>query len=409
MSEKHNGQGCDQELLFELAMGKLSQKQAEEVSAHLEICSECASIYEGLTELDEGLQDIKSVELDSRVKEDIWENLQETIERSSRKSEVKDAWNTILHSGVTYAAAAIIILMVAAVIIYNYMTPIGYSEAINGVEISTNASDKDIYFPVGAKTKFGARTKASILNADKDNGIIFLAKGSVKSKINKLEKNQKYEVHTEDAVFSVKGTAFEVTKNDPEKSEIVVMEGTVWVEPKGKNRKLMVLQAGESATVLGEQAYLHGIFDAGKDALNNSRFEEAESQFRHYLDSSREMDNSEVEYLLADTCLQLKNKNCAKQYFHKVSQTENKTRAQNAYAALVQLYSASNEEVMVKKTWQKYLKRFADGNFAEEALFYLAKDECNNKKGNYYGQFMKISKNDELKERLKTCCLKQGE
>jgi len=404
MRVENKNTSCNKEMLFEFATGSVSRKDAEAIKAHLKSCEECREIYAGLCEFNDGLEDLKSIELEPDAKEQIWGNLQESIEKSNKKVQVKNAWKTILHTRVAFAAAAVLLILVIGVVSYNYLTPFGYSDAVSGAKITlADGQGKQIYFPVGAKADFSKQTRASILTANKNSGIVFLAKGSVNSKINKLQGKQSYEVHTEDAVFSVKGTAFNVIKDNPDSSRITVDEGIVWVEPKGKNRKLLVLTAGESATVLGEKAHLRKLKHSGEEAFNNTKFHQAEAIFRLYLDSSSKKDNSQVEFLLAETCQQMNKVKCAIDLYNKISLSENNLRVENAFASLVQLQLLKNKKA-VKHSWERYLMRFPEGNFKLEALLFLAQEECKSGAGEYYRQFMKFATESKLKEVVKSQC-----
>ena len=96
---------CDQEILFEFATGSVSRKDAEVIKTHLKTCPECREIYADLCEFNDGLEDLKSIELEQNAKEQIWGNLQESIEKSNKKVQVKNAWKTILHTKFAFAAS----------------------------------------------------------------------------------------------------------------------------------------------------------------------------------------------------------------------------------------------------------------------------------------------------------------
>ena len=95
--------------------------------------------------------------------------------------------------------------------------------------------------------------------------------------------------------------------------------------------------------------------------------------FQKYISASEDDDTSEIVLLLAESNEKAGQYNKAIELYRKVIKSNNRLRAQYAYASIGHLYSKLEKKTRVKKTWEKYLKEYPEGVFKKEALLELGK------------------------------------
>ena len=404
--------GCHPDLLVDFAAGRLERLEQDAIAEHLKRCSQCSRKLKQLHEFEKGLQATRTIEMKADASEEIWNNLQQYVQQSQQELHVRNAWRTILSRPSTFAVAASILFLIPGIwLLIHFLGPMAADPSARPGEAVVTAQNETTprTFPVGAVASFGPEARATVREADRKSGIVFLERGQVNVSVQKLTEHRRFEVHTEDAIVRVKGTRFEVDKHSDDMTRVEVFEGTVWVNPIGRNREQIVLKAGDSAEIPSLAAYLWELREAGENALNVKAFAEATSYFKRYLNTSETGDASEVEFLLAEALERSGNDTEAVHMYLDMTRSSVSLRAENAYAALVSLQMRLKNNTEVRKTWKQYLNRFPQGNFSQDALRWLAEDECHSTPGTFYRQYQKRYGKTNQGRQLKQQCMTIGE
>jgi hypothetical protein len=114
------------ELLTEFILGELSKEQASEVRTHIENCSECSDEIKHLEALLEHTEHIRESSVDEQTCESAKQAILRTVEQEKTKQQTSGTyihpeliWRTIMNSRTIKFAAAAVIIITAAIILYN--------------------------------------------------------------------------------------------------------------------------------------------------------------------------------------------------------------------------------------------------------------------------------------------------
>ncbi len=403
---------CRPDLLVDFAAGRLESQEKDAIAEHLKYCPQCSRKLKQLREFEKGLQATRTIEMEADTSEEIWSTLHQYVQQSQQELQVRNAWRTILSRPSTFAVAASILFLIPGIwLLIHFLGPMAVDPSARPGEAVATAQNETIprTFPVGAVASFGPEARATVREADRKSGIVFLERGQVNVSVQKLKEHRRFEVHTEDAIVQVKGTRFEVDKKSDDMTRVEVFEGTVWVNPVGKNREQIILTAGSSAEIPSLDAYLRELRQAGENALNAKAFSEATSYFKRFLKTSENEEASEVEFLLAEALERNGNDAEAVRMYLDMTRSSVSLRAENAYAAMASLQMRLENNSEVRKTWKQYLNRFPQGNFSQDALRWLAEDECHRMPGTFYRQYQKRYGKTKQGRQLKQQCMATGE
>jgi hypothetical protein len=400
---KPDGAGpiCGTGTILELVTGELSESEAQEIRKHVRGCARCTEELEAATWMRDGIEKMKSAGLPDGVREAAWSALRAEAGKAAKKMRTRSAWRMIFSSRPLLAcagsAAAVLVLVIAFLLFPLVRGRLSQPETVSAGQVlnTIESPRKQALFPCGASVEVKPGTEAVVLESGGGSGKLQLRRGSVEVKVKKLPDRGVFEVVTEDARVVVKGTRFSVVKNAPDLTTVSVMEGKVWVSPAGAGRENIVVSAGQTVDVQGEDAYLDQLKEKGRLAMESGAYEEAASCFEKVLSSSGGDGDTEVELLLAEAAEKNGNYGQAMSLYGKLAKSGNQLRAQNALAfhALLQKKIGKGEEA--KNLWKEYLLRFPDGVHAQEALVELAGGECTSDSRPYLDLLMK--KYPELK------------
>ncbi len=380
-------QPCRPEQILDYIAKRLGSSKAREMERHLQECAKCRRIFDEYQTLGNELDDLRSQRLEPEAKSAIWRNLQPEIERSQNRIQTRYALNIIRKSPRLVVAASLTAFIVTIGFLYMIQSHNRPPNPGGRITVSQE-TNKSFHFPVGADVSFSPESTAIIQAADETSGIIMLESGSITANVDKLNKTKHFQVQTEDAIVTVKGTQFSVRKLSPQATRVSVSEGRVWVEPKGKHRERLVLNAGDSTRILGQTAYLADLRTQGEQAMADDDFKSAADFFNRYLQSAASNSGQEVGFLLADAYERAGRQTEAVQVYEILIQTQQALQAENAFAGMAALYDRHSEGSRACAVWKRYLHRFPSGNFLFEALYRLAKEECRHPSRPHFRRFM---------------------
>ncbi|MFH2006541.1 MAG: FecR domain-containing protein [bacterium] len=222
----------------------------------------------------------------------------------------------------------------------------------------------------------GARV--TVVRDELRTATVRLASGRLRLHIPKLPAGGRVEVVTPDARVRVVGTRFTVLRGAGQQTTVSVSEGVVWVLPTGRNRKTVVLRAGEHRSVLGEAAYLKAVHADFSRAIRAGKLQEAARLGRRYLDvTSRPNAAASLKLKLAGILVWLGRADRAAQLYQSVADTAPQSMArQNALAFLARLHSSRRAHGRAVAVWRQLVDRYPAGIFAREALMQLVHRSC---------------------------------
>lgn len=208
--------------------------------------------------------------------------------------------------------------------------------------------------------------------------LIRLHTGRVDMRVPKLRRGGRVEILTPDARVRVVGTRFSVRRGKQPQTLVSVSEGVVWVTPTGRNRKTVVLRAGESRAVLGEAAYLKQLEGQLSAALGAGRLKDAARLGRRYLDViSKPARAATMKLRLAGILARLGLTGSAVKLYQSVMGSASHAVArQNALAFLARLYERIGKSREALGIWRRLVHKHPGGLFAVDALMALVRAEC---------------------------------
>lgn len=217
-----------------------------------------------------------------------------------------------------------------------------------------------------------------ILHDKPRTAVIRLHTGRLGMRVPKLPRGGRVEVVTPDARVRVVGTRFTVQRGQQLQTTVAVTEGVVWVTPTGRNRKTVVLQAGESRTVLGEGAYLKQLRGQLTTALGAGRLKDAARLGRRYLAvTSKPAGAATMKLRLAGILARLGRPAAAVKLYQDVTvSAPHAVARQNALAFLARLYERLGKTHRALGIWRGLVKKYPGGLFTVDALMALVRAEC---------------------------------
>jgi len=217
-----------------------------------------------------------------------------------------------------------------------------------------------------------------ILRDKPRTALIRLRTGRLGMRVPKLPRGGRVEVVTPDARVRVVGTRFTVQRGHQPRTTVAVAEGVVWVTPTGRNRRIVVLRAGESRTVLGEAAYLKQVLGQVSKALGAGRLTDAARLGRRYLAvTSKPAGAATMKLRLAGILVRLgRTRAAVKLYQDVMGSAPHAVARQNALAFLARLYERLGKARRALGIWRGLVKKYPRGLFAVDALMALVRAEC---------------------------------
>jgi len=208
--------------------------------------------------------------------------------------------------------------------------------------------------------------------------LIRLTAGRLSLRVPKLPPGARLEIVTKDARVRVVGTKFSVRRGAKPQTTVKVTEGVVWITPTGRNRKTVVLRAGESRTVMGEGAYLKQLRDQLTSALSAGRLQEAARLGRRYLTviSSPAL-AATMKLRLAGIVARLgRTAEAVKLYQDVMGSAPHAVARQNALAFLARLYERLGKGSKALEIWRGLARKYPQGLFTVDALMALVRAGC---------------------------------
>jgi hypothetical protein len=208
--------------------------------------------------------------------------------------------------------------------------------------------------------------------------LIRLSTGRIGMRVPKLPRGGRVEIVTPDALVRVVGTRFTVKRGPRPETTVTVTEGVVRVTPTGRNRKTVVLRAGDSRTVLGEGAYLKQLRGQLAAALSAGRLKDAARLGRQYLAvTSKPAHASTMKLRLAGIVARLGlTAEAVKLYEDVLGAAPHAVARQNALAFLARLYERLGKTHKALGIWRGLVKKYPDGLFTVDALMALVRAGC---------------------------------
>ncbi len=208
--------------------------------------------------------------------------------------------------------------------------------------------------------------------------VIRLTAGRLGLRVPKLPRGGRVEIITPDARVRVVGTQFTVQRGQQPQTTVTVTEGVVWVTPSGRNRRIVVLRAGESRTVLGEVSYLKQLRGRLVAALGAGRLKEAARLGRRFLTVvSKPARASTMKLRLAGIVARLgRTAEAVRLYQDVMGSAPHAVARQNALAFLARLYERLGQGRRALEIWRGLARKYPRGLFAVDALMALVRAGC---------------------------------
>ncbi len=208
--------------------------------------------------------------------------------------------------------------------------------------------------------------------------LIRLNVGRLGMRVPTLPPGGRVEIVTPDARVRVVGTQFTVQRGFKPQTTVTVSEGVVWVSPTGRNRRTVVLGAGESGTVLGEGAYLKQVQGQLTTALRAGRLQEAARLGRRYLAViSKPARAATMKLRLAGIVARLgRTAEAVKLYQDVMGSAPRAVARQNALAFLARLYERLGKRKKGLEIWRDLARKYPAGLFGVDALMALVRAGC---------------------------------
>jgi tetratricopeptide (TPR) repeat protein len=425
--------------LMALAAGKLSDRKAAVALAHMKTCSRCRELFSHAEAIQEEAEELRAADVDDVTRGRMWQALEQEAEAAAKRVRRRRAagilWkDPAIRSG--SIAAGIALLVGAGLLVYRFAStedrakgsreaqvadaldqrrrPPGTAEpragtrhvegtrALDGTGMGPAelprrtrraSSGRERSPAVAARTGLRLRSgerllkcgaalavgsaRASVVRDTPTTAVVRVAAGQVGLRVPKLPEGGRLEVVTSDARVRVKGTLFTVQRRT-DSTTVKVREGVVWVMPTGRNRKTVVLGAGQQETVLGEGPYLKLLLSKMQAALSGGRLAEAARLGQRYLAvTSTPSRASSLRLKLAGILARLSRFNEAIRLYLKVAGSAGHAVArQNALAFLARLYRRRKQMTKAVETWHALVTRYPGGIYERDALTQLVRATC---------------------------------
>ncbi len=457
--EESTNRHLDVDVLFALAVGELSEREAYLANAHLAQCRGCRRLYSGARQLQADalhMGDAAAASVDDMTRQRIWREVARDAVAAAERVQRRQAWRLVARSPVARVAAVLLVLVASGGAHWAFRagdegdregvaegsltasaraagesgtgaagpgSSSRLARSLRGSRGGQGASgssparrariqrsrsrsmasmDLDLTGPLPGPGPGGATAApgeqvlrcggvlrlggavAQVVMDKRRSALIRLKSGRVSLSVPRLPPGGRLLVVTSDARVRVVGTRFSVRTGGPASASkaagttVTVKEGVVWVTPTGRNRKTLVLRAGDSQTVLGELAYLKGLLRQLKRAIGRGRLEEAASHGRRYLEVVTDPRRSTgMRLRLAGILARLgRSDEAARLYMRVVSGGSHAVARQNALAFLARLYERMGQGKRAMAAWTRLLKGYPRGLFAVDALMALVRAGC---------------------------------
>jgi hypothetical protein len=420
--------GCPEDGWFELAHGDLPPDRARKLLHHAETCGDCQGHHRAAVALQAQATVLAGRDQEAR-RERIWRQLEPHLGVLIEKRRARKAWRTLLVRPNTWAwglgltAAATVALVLAwpkappteqekrvvsgvmaiapavphaAVVNVDKPAPPHHDAGpLAQAEAQPPAAPEDLSLPSGPVPHGGKQTAGRVKLACggliDSNGArltylrdlphaadLRLDRGTIDVRVPHLQGGSSLDVRTDDAVVRVVGTRFTVDKSAVDATTVRVQEGTVWVQPRGGHRELIVLHAGQQAYIPSEHAYLAELLHALDVALAGGNLDTAEQSARRYLDAAGDAaDVPEVRLRLAGVLRARDRADDAVRQYHLVADGQGpRSTRENALAMLASVYRDQGHGPLELATWARYLERFPHGLHERDAWLRTIELQC---------------------------------
>jgi hypothetical protein len=207
---------------------------------------------------------------------------------------------------------------------------------------------------------------------------LVLRSGEVALQVPKLPAGAHLSVATDEAEVSVRGTRFRVARG-AEGTAVAVEEGTVEVQPAGEGRPLLVLRAGENASVPPLEAYRLLAREDALAAIARSDLPAAAAHIERLLATRPTGDLEGQAHALLAWQRQASGDRAGAllEYRRALAAAPPGARpvwADNAAAELALLLEHGGDTVGAGEAWKSYLARFPEGTHADQARRRLGRE-----------------------------------
>jgi hypothetical protein len=197
-----------------------------------------------------------------------------------------------------------------------------------------------------------------------------LTRGLVQLYVPKLARRARVQVVTPDGVVSVRGTRFTVERTSlAGPTRVRVLQGRVWIDPAGHQRKRVVLHAGQSHRFYGAARLAKLLLRRMDRSILAADYGHAVTLGRRFLEVSDDrQERAEVRLRLAKLHLRRGAARAALRDYRRVARSEVSAAArEQALASWASLLEARGERAAAAVRWREILRRFPKGLHAEEA------------------------------------------
>lgn len=357
---------------MDLAAGLLTEPEVMKVRRHLSGCPGCRERLEAAGIVHEAVEEGLERDLDPGTLSDVWSALEPGAVRAASRAHPRNVWRRFIGSRpsvvLAASAAAVIVVAVIAFSSKHWVETVRGSRAETGqVLIADGGEAVRTRYPCGATVELGPAGQARIEASSRYAGVLTLESGEVDVSVEKLAGGGTFVVKTSDAVVTVRGTRFSVSKTDEDSTHVSVVEGSVTVRPEGRGREGFTIDAGESAHVLSLETFLENTRRGANQAIVGGRFVEAAKLVDAYALSADQDDAAGLEMELAEALIRAGDRDGGMEIYENVASAGSSVHTQNAMALLAILQEQIGESDRSRATWTEYLLRFPEGIHAEEA------------------------------------------
>jgi len=207
---------------------------------------------------------------------------------------------------------------------------------------------------------------------------LVLRSGAVALQVPRLPAGAHLSVATDEAEVSVRGTRFRVARG-AEGTAVAVEEGTVEVQPAGEGRPLLVLRAGENASVPPLEAYRLLAREDALAAIARSDLPATAAHIERLLATRPTGDlEGQARALLAwQRQASGDRAGALVEYRRALAAGPPGARpvwADNAAAELALLLEHGGDPAAAREAWESYLARFPEGTHADQARRHLRRE-----------------------------------
>jgi ferric-dicitrate binding protein FerR (iron transport regulator) len=248
--------------------------------AHLRVCPECRSAWQGLPMVDRALMAAARVPVAVPSFDAIAEAAAGAARNQRRRQAVRRSVPFVYTALGTAALAAGVVAALLVGRAYRHAPQV----LAPGAEIQAISEAKSAVLGNGVRIRLDAGT-LKLASASKENQALLLTSGRVFLEVPKLPLGSTLSVRTPDAEVRVHGTRFQVIRTGQE-TQVLVTEGVVEVRPEGIGRPVRMVRAGESTTVRSAEMYREDLRHSTAAALDHGEFGAAEKQIDQLLGAS---------------------------------------------------------------------------------------------------------------------------